>query len=57
MLFTRYTPWTDFSWSVVVSSRAELAMSSQASCPLSPKGILEKTAGWAQGLTSFTKTA
>lgn len=47
MLFTRYIPRRYFSWAVVVRSRAELAMSSQASCPLSPKGILEKTAGWA----------
>lgn len=36
-----------FSWAVVVRGSAELAMSSQASCPLIPKGTIEKTAGWA----------
>lgn len=35
-----------FSWVVAVRGRAELSASSQASCPLIPKGTIEKTAGW-----------
>ena len=37
---------------VAVRGSAELAMSSQVSCPLILKDTLEKTAGCAQGIAS-----